>query len=462
MPYIPHSEQDVKSMLKTLGVERIEDLFAEIPAALRAPEEMEGVPHGRSEMEVRRLVEGRAEQDPALTCFAGAGAYDHHIPAAIWEITTRGEFYSAYTPYQPEASQGTLQLLYEYQTMIAGLTGMDASNASLYDGASALGEAVLMAVRQLKGKRRRVLVPKSLHPYYRRVTEALVRNQQIELTEIPFDAETGQTDLAALKAEAGEDVAALVIPQPNYFGVLEEVDALADLAHERGWLGIGVVNPIGLGLLSPPGSWGEAGVEIVCGEGQPLGVPLSGGGPYFGFMACRQKYVRQLPGRIVGRTRDLDGREGFVLTLQAREQHIRRSKATSNICTNQGLTVTAATMYMAMMGGEGIRRVAAASHANTRSLVEALSRVPGVEPLFSGPIFHEAALRVPQAADGLVEALAAHGVLGGVDLTADYPELGAALLVCATEQRTAEEIEAYQMVLRQLIAGDRKGLGQTG
>ena len=358
MPFIPHTDSDIRDMLAAIGAGDIEDLFDEIPASLRIGK-LDGVPEGMTEQQISRLMADRAEQDGRPLCFMGAGAYDHHIPAAVWEIATRGEFYSAYTPYQAEASQGTLQLLYEYQSMMTALTGMDVSNASLYDGASALAEAVLMAVRaNRKSKSRKVLIPRNLHPSYRKVTQAIVSNQDIELIELPFDKEGGHTDPASLEAYAGQDITALVIPQPNFFGVLEEVDALTDWAHNNGTLAIAVVNPLALALLAPPGEWGEKGADICCGEGQPLGAPLASGGPYFGFMCCTQALVRQMPGRIVGRTRDLDGKEGYTLTLQAREQHIRRSKATSNICTNQGLMVTAATIHMALLGSEGLERVA--------------------------------------------------------------------------------------------------------
>lgn len=343
MPFIPHTELEVREMLDAIGARSIDDLFDEIPADLRA--ELKDVPPGLPEMAVMRLMAARAQQDHCDLCFIGAGAYEHHIPAAVWEITTRGEYYTAYTPYQAEASQGTLQLLYEYQTMMAGLTGLDVSNASLYDGASALAEAVLMAVRANRhSKSKRILMPATVHPHYRQVVHAIVRNQGVELVELAYSRDGGHIDPASLQQYAGEDFAALVIPQPNFFGVLEEVDALTDWAHAQGALVIGVVNPTALALLTPPGAWGTKGADIACGEGQPLGAPLSSGGPYFGFMCCRQEWVRQMPGRIVGRTVDRDGKPGFTLTLQAREQHIRRSKATSNICTNQGLVVTAATI----------------------------------------------------------------------------------------------------------------------
>ncbi len=451
MPFIPHTEEEVRDMLDAIGVQVIDDLFDEIPANLRC-DELTVIPPGMSEMEIGRLMQQRARQDGHAACFIGAGAYDHHVPAAVWQLATRGEFYTAYTPYQAEASQGTLQLLYEYQSMMTALTGMEVSNASLYDGASGLAEAVLMAVRaNRKSKSKRVLMPRTLHPAYRRTVRNIVHNQGIELVELPFDSNGGHTAPASLEAYADQDIAALVIPQPNFFGVLEEVDDLTDWAHAHGALAIAVVNPVALAVLSAPGEWGASGADICCGDGQPLGAPLSSGGPYFGFLCCKQAYVRQMPGRIIGRTLDLNGKTGYSLTLQAREQHIRRSKATSNICTNQGLMVTAATIHMALLGGEGLARVAAACHANTTALTRQLTAVPGVEPLFDRPMFHEQVLRLPVAAGGILRALAAHSILGGLDLSRDYPELGPAVLVCATEKRSAEEMTAYADKLERVI-----------
>ena len=442
MAFIPHTEADVRGMLDKLGLREIEDLFDEIPPELRI-RELSGVPEAVSEMEIARLMQQRAEADGYMMNFVGAGAYEHHIPAAVWEITTRGEFYSAYTPYQAEASQGTLQLIYEYQSMMASLTGMEVSNASLYDGASALAESCLMAVRaNRKSKSRRILVPRTVNPMYREVAGAITSNQALQLEPVSFDVESGTIPLDALPSEEA-DFAAIVVQQPNFFGTLEDVHALTDWAHSVGALVIGVVNPISLALLEPPGQWGDKGADIVCGEGQPLGVPLSSGGPYFGFMTCRQAHVRQMPGRLVGRTEDLDHLPGYVLTLQAREQHIRRSKATSNICTNQGLLVTAATIYMSLLGAEGLERVACACNDNLHKLLQAVEEIDGVERAFGGHHFHEAALRLPVPASEVLEALAERDILGGCDLSELYPELGHSMLVCATETKTAEDIEHY-------------------
>jgi len=453
MPFIPHTDADVKAMLKSIGVKSIDDLFDEIPERLRAGK-LTQVPEGMSEMQVTRLMQARAAQDGAYLNFIGAGVYEHHIPAAVWEVVTRGEFYSAYTPYQAEASQGTLQLLYEYQTMMASLTGMDVSNASLYDGASGLAEAVLMAVRAHK-KSRKILMPSTVHPIYRKVVRAIVKNQNIELVEIPLCMECGNIIPASLKQYEGGEFAALVIPQPNFFGVLEEADALTDWAHAHNMFAIGLVNPTALALLTPPGEWGTKGADIAVGEGQPLGAPLSSGGPYYGFMCCKEALVRQMPGRIIGRTVDKDGKPGFTLTLQAREQHIRRSKATSNICTNQGLVVAASTIYMALLGPEGLERVARACHANTLALIERLTSIKGVTRVFPQPVFHEVVLQFDIPVSDALRALEAQGILGGYDLTEHFPHLGQALLVCATETRTPEDIEQYAFHLERVVSKRR-------
>jgi glycine dehydrogenase subunit 1 len=451
MPFIPHTDDDVRAMLETIGAESIEALFDEIPPELRI-ERLTGVPEGLSELEITRLMHARAAADGMPLSFLGAGAYEHHIPAAVWEIATRGEFYSAYTPYQAEASQGTLQVVYEYQTMMANLMAMDVSNASLYDGASGLAEACLMAVRAQRKPSRRVLIAGALNPLYRETIDTIAGLQEIEFVDVPWCAETGSVVPEALEAHRTQPFDALVIAQPNFFGALEEVDALTDFAHAQGALVVGSVNPVAMALLAPPGQWGETGADIACGEGQPLGVPLASGGPYFGFLCCRQKLVRQMPGRLAGRTVDLDGKEGYTLTLQAREQHIRRSKAKSNICTNQGLLVTAATIYMALLGAEGLKRVAAASHAATRKLVEALLTIDSVRRAHQGPFFHEAVLLLDRPVDDVLAQLSDQGILGGLDISPWYPELGDALLVCATETRTDNDIDLYRDALKQALA----------
>jgi glycine dehydrogenase subunit 1 len=444
MPFIPHTEEDIRRMLEEIGVAGVDQLFDEIPAALRGSPPASIGP-GLNEMEIGRVMRERARDDGQYLNFIGAGAYEHHIPAAVWQIATRGEFYSAYTPYQAEASQGTLQLLYEYQSMISSLLGLDATNASLYDGATAVAEAVLMAVRLHKNSRR-VLLPRALHPVYRKVVRTIVSNQDVELVEAPFCMKEGRT-LIGEPLEKPGNFAAVVVAQPNFFGVLEDVDRLADQAAGAGALLIACVNPTSLALLKPPGLWGRNGADIAVGEGQPLGVPLSAGGPYFGFMGCKQAHVRQMPGRIVGRTVDLEGRPGFTLTLQAREQHIRRSKATSNICTNQGLAVTAATIYLSLLGPQGLKAVALAAHANTRMLVDRLMRLSGVSRRFASPVFQEEAILLPAAVGPVLSRLRTQGILGGYDLARDYPELGHSLLVCATETKNHADIEHYAQAL---------------
>jgi len=461
MPFVPHTEADVDAMLAQIGAPSIDALFDEIPEHLAAGK-LEHVPEGMSELAMLQLMQSRADQDAGLTCFIGAGSYDHHIPAAVWDLTSRGEFMTAYTPYQAEASQGTLQLIYEYQSMMAALTSMDVSNASVYDGASGLAEAVLMAMRaNRKNKSNTVVIADSVHPNYVGATRNIVHNQGVRVARLSLGA-TGTVDVAACMqagSEADEAPAAIVVQQPNFFGGIEEVDALTDWAHAQGTLVIAVVNPMSLAILKPPGEWGEAGADIVCGDGQPFGVPMASGGPSFGFICCRDKHVRQMPGRIIGRTEDLDGKTGFALTLQAREQHIRRGKATSNICTNQGLLVTAGTIYLSLMGPQGLADTARACHANMRSLQAGLLDIPGVTALFAGPTFHEFTVKLPISAHQAIQGMQARGVLAGLALTDFSHELldtlghdaQHALLVAVTEKRTPAEIGHYVNAMREVI-----------
>ena len=443
MPFIPHTENEIQSMLDSIGVKQIDDLFGEVPSELRAGE-LSKIPHGLNEMKMTQLMTERGAQDGRPVCFIGAGAYDHYVPAAVWQITTRGEFYTAYTPYQAEASQGTLQLIYEFQSMMTTLTGMDVSNASVYDGASSVAEASLMAIRgNRKSKSKRILMPRNVNPTYASATNTLVKGQNIELVDVDYDKETGCINLDSLKAFDGEDYAAVVIQQPNFFGSLEDVDAITDWAHANKMLVIAVVNPLAMSILKPAGQWGETGADIACGDGQPLGAPLSSGGPYYGIMCCKKALVRQLPGRIVGRTIDEEGKEGFVLTLQAREQHIRRSKATSNICTNQGLVVTASTIHMSILGAAGLENAASQSYLNTASLVDKICAIDGVEKVFNGASFHEAVIKLNKSSKAVLDAMTNDNIIAGYDLSESYPELGDAILVCATEQRTENEIDQY-------------------
>lgn len=454
MPYIPHTPEDKNAMLISINAADTQALFDEIPATLQFGE-FKDMPQGMNEMAMLRHAQQLASKNQNGICFMGAGSYEHHIPAAVWDIASRGEFLTAYTPYQAEASQGTLQLLYEYQTMIAELTGMDVANASMYDGATALAEAVLMAVRvNRNSKTNHVLVAGTVHPFYRETLETIARNQHIEIITLPIDTEQGITPLHALEKYQGEDITALVIAQPNFFGCLEQVDAMSDWAHVNQTISIACVNPVSLGLLKPPGLWGKAGVDIVCGEGQPFGSPMASGGPYFGFFSTRLQHVRQMPGRLIGRTLDKDGKIGYSLTLQAREQHIRRAKATSNICTNQGLLVTAAAIHMSLLGAAGLAQVAHECHHNTHELATALTQIKGVERVFNSPCFHEVLLKLSKPVNPVLQALLKTGITGGYATETHYPQFGNALLICATEMRTQEEISLYVEALRSIMSSE--------
>ncbi len=451
MPFVPHTDADVQKMLETIGVNDIDSLFDEIPSHLRSGP-LTNVPDGQSEMALMQEMSRRAKQDAVDLCFIGAGAYEHHIPAAVWDIASRGEFMTAYTPYQAEASQGTLQLVYEYQSMMTALTGLDVSNASLYDGASAVAEAVLMAVRaNRKSKSKRILIAGTLHPHYRAAVQAIVGNQDIVLVEVACDAGTLTLDHSSLTAFEGDDFAGMVIAQPNFYGSLEDVGNLTNWAHAQNMLVIAVVNPLSLALLAAPSEWGDAGADIAVGEGQPLGIPVASGGPYFGFICCKEAYVRQMPGRIIGQTVDLEGKVGYALTLQAREQHIRRSKATSNICTNQGLMVTAATIYMSLLGYEGLHQVATSSHANAEKLRNLLRETKGVRVALQQPIFHEFVLHTEKPARLVLEHMESKGILGGLELTSYAGAPANSILVCVTETKTDADLARYVAALQQAI-----------
>ena len=447
MPFVPHTPNDERVMLASIGVTSIEALFDEIPQALRSGE-LKQTPSGVSEMELLRTMNERARLDEMHLSFIGAGAYEHHIPSAIWDLVGRGEFMTAYTPYQAEASQGTLQLIYEFQTMMTRLLQMDVANASVYDGATAMAEAILMAIRaNKKNKSRRVLVAGDINPAYVEACQVIVRNQGIELKVESFNEDAGVIERVA---EPG-DFAALVVSYPNYFGCLPDVDALTDWCHEHGALMVGVVNPTAMALLRPPGEWGKEGADIAVGEGQPLGIPVSSGGPYLGFMCCKQAIVRQMPGRVIGRTSDVDGSDGFALTLQAREQHIRRAKATSNICTNQGLLVTAATIYLSLLGDIGLRSVAVQSHQGLQQLLRNLESTGKIKTRFTGPFFHEAAIELPIPTREVLPLMAEQGILGGYDLGLSFRALENCLLVNVTETKTEQDLELYGTVLSNVL-----------
>lgn len=450
MPFIPHTSDDIKNMLDAIGVDSIEQLFDEIPDDLIISE-LQNVPTQMNEMEVSRFIKDKARINNHLQCFAGAGAYEHHIPAAIWQLATRGEFYTAYTPYQAEVSQGSLQVIYEFQTMMAKLTGMEVSNASMYDGASALAEAALMAVRaNRKSKSKIILVPKTVNPVYTQVLNNIVKNQNIKVVPVDYDTTTGKVTLDNLAQYSDEDITALVIPQPNHFGIFEDVDALTDWARDKNTFAIAVTNPTSLALIKAPGQWGEEGVDICIGEGQPLGIPLSSGGPYFGFMTTKQKNIRNMPGRIVGQTTDLDDKRGYTLAFQAREQHIRRAKATSNICTNQGLMVTGATIYMALLGEKGLKDVATACMQNMSYLKQRLSD-EGIKVLFESPNFHEVVIQTEKKIESIIDELSKQDIIAGVDLSENYPELGHVMSICVTETKTKNDIDVYVRALKNTL-----------
>jgi glycine dehydrogenase subunit 1 len=452
MPFIPHTPNDVESMLKTIGVASIEELFDEIPVEIRSGK-LTHVPDGINEAQLTRLMMQRAKADEVALNFIGAGAYEHHIPGAVWDLVSRGELMTVYTPYQAEASQGTLQIIYEYQTTMTHLTAMDVSNASLYDGGSAVAEGILMAVRSnRKSASRKILMASTMHPSYQATAQTIVSNQDVKLIKLPFDHEEGHTPLTALQAYEAQDITAVVIQHPNFFGTLEDVDALTNWAHAHNILVIAVVNPTSLALLNPPGYWGETGADIVVGEAQPLGVPLASGGPYCGFICCKKELVRQMPGRIIGKTVDLSGNPGYVLTLQAREQHIRRAKATSNICTNQGLIMTAVTIYSSLLGYEGLSRVAQTCHYNTKLLAEKLSKIKGVKKLFNRPYFHEVVLQLPKDVDAVLDKLSQQNILAGLSLKSFYPQFGNALLVCVTETKNNDDIDMLVDALQTALA----------
>lgn len=452
MPFIPHTPLDQQQMLETIGAPDIEALFDEIPEGLRA-KKLKEMPSGISEMALSQLMNRRAREDEVDLCFLGAGAYSHHIPAAIWDLVARGEFMTAYTPYQAEASQGTLQLIYEFQTMISRLTAMDVANASVYDGATALAEAMLMAVRANKRNRsKRILVAGNINPQYLETCRAIVKPQGLTLDVLDYDPRTGSIDV---DHDRVEEAAALAISYPNFFGGLDPVDRLTDIASAAGALVIGVINPTALALLKPPGLWGQNGADIVVGEGQPLGIPMASGGPYLGLMCCKKQIVRQMPGRIIGRTVDQHNRPGYTLTLQAREQHIRRGKATSNICTNQGLLVTAATLYLSLMGNEGLRQVALQSHAGLKDLVHKATAIDGVQARFEGPAFHEQVLELPVPAEAVVWKMAQRGILPGLDLGTVDAGLDHCLLVNVTETKTREDIDTFIECLEVVIQSER-------
>ena len=445
MRYIPHTAGDVTQMLERIGVATLEDLFVEVPESVRLKRPLDiQEPASETELlrEMKALALGNATPETHKS-FLGGGAYHHFIPTVIDHLISRSEFYTAYTPYQPEISQGTLQAVFEFQTLICQLTGMDAANASMYDGASACAEAVLMAMRLTR--RKKVLLSKALNPRYRGVVATYCRYLGMELVDVAVAAD-GRTDLEDLAAKLDDSTAVVVAGYPNYFGVIEDVAALADKSHEYGAkLVTAVSEPIALGLLKSPG---ELGADIVAGDGQSFGLPLSFGGPYVGFFAVRQKDVRGMPGRLVGETTDLEGQRGFVLTLATREQHIRREKATSNICSNQGLCALMATIFMSLLGKQGLREMAEQNLAKAAYARKQLSGIKGFSLVFDGPAFNEFVVRSEAPVTEVLSQLEEVGILGGIPLGEDYPEMADCFLVCVTEQNQREEIDELVAALQ--------------
>jgi glycine dehydrogenase subunit 1 len=436
--YMALTDEDQKHMLESIGVESIKDLFAHIPAEIYLEDSL-NLPRGLSEMEVLKKLKGIAEKNADLdhhVCFLGAGAYDHYIPAAVGELLSRQELYTAYTPYQPEISQGTLQGIFEYQTMICELTGMDVANASMYDGATAAAEAAFMAVGALK--KSEILIAGNVHPETKQVLETYAKFRDVTVNKV--QCPDGQVDLEDLKSKLNGNTAAFLLQSPNFFGIIEDIGAVGEIVHDNKSLLIVSADPISLAILKSPG---ELGADIVVGEGQVLGNPLNFGGPYLGFFAVKEKWMRRIPGRVVGQTKDKEGRRGFVLTLQTREQHIRREKATSNICSNQGLNAMTAAMYMTFMGKEGLREVAEQSMQKAHYTYEQLLKTGEFEPIFDKPFFKEFAVRSKQPVKELNKRLLKDKIVGGYDLERNYPEFKGGWLVSVTEKRTREEIDSF-------------------
>ena len=446
MNYIPHTDADRAAMLALLGKRNLDELFAHLPGEVRCgPLKL---PPGLSEMELEAELARLAAQSRStdeLACFLGAGAYDHYIPAAVQELISRGELYTAYTPYQPEISQGVLQLIYEYQTMMASLAGLAFANASLYDGATALVEACQMAFRHT-GRARAVVLDGALHPHYLETVRTVLQVQGVTLRVIGPRRGELRSATEELAAAADGQTACVVTGYPNFFGALADLTPLAHAAHQAGALLVVAANPLALGLLKPPG---EMGADIVCGEAQPLGVPLQFGGPYLGYLACAEQLVRRMPGRLAGRTLDVQGRQAFTLTLQAREQHIRREKATSNICTNEALCAMRAHFYLSCLGPAGLRRAGELCVAKAEQLRRALRGVKGVRAVPEYPVFHEFVYETQRPAAQVLESLLEKGILGGLDLGRYDPARDHQVLVCVTEKRTEEEIDRYVRFLAQ-------------
>ncbi|MBI5670098.1 MAG: aminomethyl-transferring glycine dehydrogenase subunit GcvPA [Chloroflexi bacterium] len=445
MSYIPHTDAERQQMLATIGVTTIEDLFEAVPASHRFP--ALDLPAPLSEMDVAAELQALAEANEHAGDFAifrGAGAYHHFIPSAVNHILLRGEFYTAYTPYQPEVSQGTLQAIFEYQSMISVLTGMEAANASHYDGATSLAEAVTVALEATRRKRNKIILSPAINPQYRAVVRTYHQGQNLK-----FVGDDGSADIADLVALLDDNTAMLAVAYPNFFGQIDDLKGLAEKVHAAGALLVMVVNPIALALFKSPG---ELGADIAVGEGQPLGIPMSFGGPYLGFFGVKTDYVRRIAGRIVGETVDQDGRRAYVMTLRPREQDIRREKATSNICTNQGLMALSACVYLSLMGRCGLKTVAELSYHKAHYAAQQINSVPGFQVDMSKPFFHEFVVKCPKPVQAINDALIERGIIGGYDLGQDYPHLKDHTLIAVTELNRKDEIGALVDALKEVVS----------
>jgi glycine dehydrogenase subunit 1 len=444
--YIPNTEAERQSILDSLGIKQVEELFSDIPESVRLKRELD-LPAAWSEIELNRNFAEMAGKNANLeeyVSFLGAGAYQHYIPSVVDAIISRSEFYTAYTPYQPEISQGILQAIFEYQSMVCELTGLDVSNASMYDGPSAMAEAGIIACAATR--RSKLLVSRAVHPEYRQVIKTYAYGQHIEVEEIAI--EDGVTSVKDLEAKLGDNIAGVLVQYPNFFGSIEDIKNLAELAHQHKALFVAAVNPIAMGILEAPGTFGA---DIVVAEGQSLGNTISFGGPYLGMMATSKELVRRIPGRVVGQTKDLDGRRAFVLTLQAREQHIRREKATSNICSNQALNALAATVYLSYMGKQGLQEVAKQNLQKAHYAQRSLTSVKGVKQLFNAPFFNEFAIQLTGDPAEINRKLMESNIIGGFDLGRAYPEYAGSMLLAVTELRTKAEIDKLAERLEEIL-----------
>jgi glycine dehydrogenase subunit 1 len=443
--YVPNTDADQQAMLRRLGVESIEDVLQSVPQSVRLNRPL-NLPPGASELELRRILGRMAAKNSDLDrtpAFLGAGVYDHYIPAVVPHLVKRSEFYTSYTPYQPEVSQGILQAIYEFQTLMCQLTGLDIANASLYDGSTAVAEAAQLAIGP--SGRGTVVISRSVDPQYRALAHTYAHARGYEIKEVGFDRQSGATDLKALDAAVEKDTAAVIIQQPNFFGALEDVHAIEKITHKgKALFVVAISEPFSLGVLEAPGHYGA---DLAVGEGMALGNPVSYGGPGVGFFAAKNEYMRRMPGRLAGKTVDDRGQTGYVLTLQTREQHIRRERATSNICTNQALVALAATVYLASVGKEGFRDAARQSLQKAHYAYSRICEIPGFQPVFSGAFFDEFALRCPLPVRELNLRLMEQGFIGGYALERAYPELEQTALFCVTETRTREEIDQFAAAL---------------